>query len=88
MKWYNVWFLVSGVWIVVAIINLIQKQTPAVLAFNLFAVVLFAALGGVQNYANRQGDAGKKLMKRIYLTVIVLLVLFLGALIVWTLRQG
>lgn len=88
MKWFNVWFLISGVWIVVAIINLIQKQTPAVLAFNVFAAVLCAGLGAAQNSAAKQGDAGKKRLKRLYITVIVLLLLFLGALIVWTLRQG
>ena len=88
MKWFNMWFLLSGVWIVVAVVNAFARPSAPVLAFNVFAVVLFAALGGVQNYANSHGEQGKKLLKRIYITVIVLLVLFLGALIVWTLRQG
>lgn len=88
MKWFNMWFLFSGVWIVVAVVNAFTRPSAPVLAFNVFTVVLFAALGAVQNYSNNHGEQGKKLMKRIYITVIVLLALFLLALIVWTLRQG
>lgn len=88
MKWFNVWFLLSGVWIVIAILNLVQKREGTLIAFNIFAVILFAALGGVQNYAAKQDQGGKKLLRRVYTIVILALVLFLGALIVWTLRQG
>ncbi|OUQ25726.1 hypothetical protein B5E80_03825 [Flavonifractor sp. An135] len=88
MKWFNVWFLLSGVWIVIAILNLVQGREGTLIAFNIFAVILFAALGGVQNYAAKQDQKGKKLLRRIYTIVILALILFLGALIVWTLRQG
>lgn len=88
MKWFNVWFLLSGVWIVIAILNLVQGREGTLIAFNIFAVILFAALGGVQNYAAKQDQKGKKLLRRIYAIVILALILFLGALIVWTLRQG
>ena len=88
MKWFNVWFLLSGVWIVVAILNLVQGREGTLIAFNIFAVILFAALGGVQNYAAKQDQKGKKLLRRVYAIVILALILFLGALIVWTLRQG
>ena len=88
MKWFNVWFLLSGVWIVIAILNLVQGREGTLIAFNIFAVILFAALGGVQNYAAKQDQEGKKLLRRVYAIVILALILFLGALIVWTLRQG
>ena len=88
MKWFNVWFLLSGVWIVIANLNLVQGREGTLIAFNIFAVILFAALGGVQNYAAKQDQKGKKLLRRIYTIVILALILFLGALIVWTLRQG
>lgn len=88
MKWFNVWFLLSGVWIVIAILNLVQGREGTLIAFNIFAVILFAALGGVQNYAAKQDQKGKKLLRRVYAIVILALILFLGALIVWTLRQG
>ena len=88
MKWFNVWFLLSGVWIVIAILNLVQGREGTLIAFNIFAVILFAALGGVQNYAAKQDQKGKKLLRRVYTIVILALILFLGALIVWTLRQG
>lgn len=88
MRWFNVWFLLSGVWIVVAILNLVQGREGTLIAFNIFAVILFAALGGVQNYAAKQDQGGKKLLRRVYAIVILALILFLGVLIVWTLRQG
>ena len=88
MKWFNVWFLLSGVWIVIAILNLVQGREGTLIAFNIFAVILFAALGGVQNYAAKQDQKGKKLLRRVYAIVLLALILFLGALIVWTLRQG
>lgn len=88
MRWFNVWFLLSGVWIVIAILNLVQGREGTLIAFNIFAVILFAALGGVQNYAAKQDQEGKKLLRRVYAIVILALILFLGALIVWTLRQG
>lgn len=88
MRWFNVWFLLSGVWIVVAILNLVQGREGTLIAFNIFAVILFAALGGVQNYAAKQDQEGKKLLRRVYAIVILALILFLGVLIVWTLRQG
>ncbi|OUN08272.1 hypothetical protein B5G43_02500 [Flavonifractor sp. An92] len=88
MKWFNVWFLLSGVWIVIAILNLVQGREGTLIAFNIFAVILFAALGGVQNYAAKQDQEGKKLLRRVYAIVILALILFLGVLIVRSLLQG
>ena len=88
MKWFNVWFLLSGVWIVIAILNLVQGREGTLIAFNIFAVILFAALGGVQNYAAKQDQKGKKLLRRVYAIVILALILFLGVLIVRSLLQG
>lgn len=88
MRWFNVWFLLSGVWIVVAILNLVQGREGTLIAFNIFAVILFAALGGVQNYAAKQDQEGKKLLRRVYAIVILALILFLGVLIVRSLLQG
>lgn len=88
MKWFNVWFLLSGVWIVIAILNLVQEREGTLIAFNIFAVILFAALGGVQNYAAKQDQEGKKLLRRVYAIVILALILFLGVLIVRSLLQG
>lgn len=88
MRWFNVWFLLSGVWIVIAILNLVQGREGTLIAFNIFAVILFAALGGVQNYAAKQDQEGKKLLRRVYAIVILALILFLGVLIVRSLLQG
>ena len=82
MKWFNIWFLLSGVWIVVAILNLVQGREGTLIAFNIFAVVLFAALGALQNFAAKQDQEGKKLLRRVYAIVILVLILFLGVLIV------
>lgn len=88
MKWFNVWFLLSGVWVVTAIVNLVQKREGTLIAFNIFAIVLFAALGGLQNFAAKQDQEGKKLLRRVYAIVILALILFLGVLIVHSLLQG
>ena len=82
MKWFNIWFLLSGIWIVVAILNLVQGREGTLIAFNIFAVVLFAALGALQNFAAKQDQEGKKLLRRVYAIVILVLILFLGVLIV------
>ena len=82
MKWFNIWFLLSGIWIVVAILNLVQGREGTLIAFNIFAVVLFAALGALQNFAAKQDQEGKKLLRRVYAIVILVLLLFLGVLIV------
>ena len=88
MKWFNIWFLLSGIWIVVAILNLVQGREGTLIAFNIFAVVLFAALGALQNFAAKQDQEGKKLLRRVYAIVILVLILFLGVLIVRSLLQG
>ena len=88
MKWFNIWFLLSGIWIVVAILNLVQGREGTLIAFNIFAVVLFAALGALQNFAAKQDQEGKKLLRRVYAIVILALILFLGVLIVRSLLQG
>lgn len=68
------WFMLSGTWILVAILNILDKRSNAVIGFNIFSAVLFAALGLTQYFCNKKGEKGKGVFKWVCIGVITLFV--------------
>lgn len=77
-KWW-LWFILSGIWILVAIFNVLDKRSSVTIGFNIFVVVFFAVLGITQYFCDKKGEKGKKLFNQICMgaTAIVVLLIIL-----------
>ena len=69
-KWW-MWYIQSGIWLFVLIINLIDKRSDIVIYFNIFVVCMFSIMGVVQYLCEKQGEKGKILFKRIAMGVVI-----------------
>lgn len=69
-KWW-MWFIQSGIWLLVLIVNAISKRSSAVIFFNIFVVSMFAIMGVVQYLCEKNGEKGKKLFKKITIGVLI-----------------
>lgn len=43
-KWW-IWFIQSGIWILITILNVIDKRSSTAIGYNIFVAISFAALG-------------------------------------------
>lgn len=60
MKQWIVCLILSGIWLIAAIVNIAEQRQPAVIAFNIFAAVLFAGLGaGYALLSRKYGETGR-----------------------------
>ena len=81
MKQWWQWFLLSGVWLLAAVLNYVEGRNFVVIGYNLFAVLLFTALGFLQRACDRKGDVGKRMFKRITVAAVVLIILVFAVLL-------
>lgn len=79
MKRYILWLVLAAVWLVVAALNLYSRRSGTVIGFNIFAAVVFAAVGTGQWIAVRKYGASSKLLRRIELAALVVVILVLIA---------
>ena len=79
MKRYILWLVLAAIWLVVAMFNLYSQRPGTVIGFNIFAAVVFAAVGTGQWIAVRKYDASTKWLRRIELAALVVVVLVLIA---------
>ena len=82
MKHY-IWFILSGIWIVASITNYYTGESNTVTLFNLLSAALLAALGVIQSRYERNGDAGKRIWKRVYIISLIAVLLFEIAVLVF-----
>ncbi|HIT94523.1 MAG TPA: hypothetical protein IAC43_05010 [Candidatus Faecivivens stercoripullorum] len=79
MKRYILWLVLAAVWLAVAVLNLYSQRSGTVIGFNIFAAVVFAAVGTGQWIVVRKYDASTKWLRRIELAALVVVVLVLIA---------
>lgn len=79
MKRYILWLVLAAVWLAVAVLNLYSQRPGTVIGFNIFAAVVFAAVGTGQWIVVRKYDASTKWLRRIELAALVVVVLVLIA---------
>lgn len=60
MKQYLIYMVLSGVWLLAAVVNIMDQRPTAVIGFNIFAAVLFAGLaGGYALLSRKYGETGR-----------------------------
>lgn len=74
-KWWQ-WFLLSAVWIVAAILNIIDRRNGLVVGFDFLAAGLPVGLAICQYFCEKNGKT--KILKYIYAGAIGLLLLYLA----------
>lgn len=79
MKRYILWLILATVWLAVAVLNLYSQRPGTVIGFNIFAAIVFAAVGTGQWIAVRKYGASTKWLRRIELAALVVVVLVLIA---------
>ena len=82
MKQWWQWFILSGIWLLAAVLNFAEGRNFVVIGYNLFTVLLTIALGFFQRFCDKKGNAGKKLFDRIAIAAILLVLLFFVLLLI------
>lgn len=60
MKQWLVYLILSGIWLITAVVNMADGRPSAVIGFNVFAAVLFAALSaGYALLSRKYGETGR-----------------------------
>lgn len=75
MKQWWMWFLQSGIWILVTIFNILDKRSSVLIGWNILAVILFTLLGVIQYVCDKKGEKGKRVFKKICIGAIVIIVI-------------
>ena len=75
MKRYITYWILSGIWVVAAIVNLFDHRPAVVVGWGFFAAVLFAALAVGETIAYRKYGESNRWTRRLGLAAFVLLVL-------------
>ena len=73
-KRYHVWWLASGLWVLIAAINAYNRQAGVVIGYNIFAAVLLALLGAAQYRCDKTGRPGKTAMAVISIVAVAIVV--------------
>lgn len=79
-KWWF-WLILSGIWIVSGIVNIIDGASKASIIYDFFAAALMAVLGFCRFFLQKKGEKGAKIMKIIYVLSIVGLLAFVVVLL-------
>ena len=82
MKQWWQWFILSGVWLLAAVLNFTEGRNFVVIGYNMFAVLLTLALGFLQRFCDKKGDAGKKMFQRIAIAAVLLILLVFALLLI------
>lgn len=82
MKQWWQWFILAGLWLLAAVLNFTEGRNFVVIGYNVFAVLLALALGFLQRFCDKKGDAGKKLFKRIAIAAVLLILLVFALLLI------
>lgn len=69
------WALLSGAWVLAAILNIFDRRSSIVIGYDILAAVLFAGLGVTQYFCDKKGEKGKKIFNWICIAAAVLIVL-------------
>lgn len=72
-EWYR-WFVLSGIWVLITVLNIFSERSGVVIGYNIFAVVIFAILGIAQYFCDKKGEAGKKWLRSFYIGAVILAV--------------
>ncbi len=75
MKKFN-HFILSGIWIIVAIINFYTERPLKSVMFNLFAAAVFLSLAILNIIFENRGEKGRKIFNRIGIGYIIILSIF------------
>ena len=75
MKKFN-HFILSGIWIIVAIINFYTERPLKSVMFNLFAAAVFLSLAILNIIFENRGEKGRKIFNRIGIGYIIVLSIF------------
>ena len=75
-KWY-MWLVLGGIWVLAGTVNWFEHRPLTVIIYNLFAAALFFFLGAMQYFCDKKGESGKKIMKLIYISALLAMVIFL-----------
>jgi len=72
MKNWYMWLVLSGIWIVTAIVGILDDRTaPVSTGFRLAAAAIMAALAFIQRACDKRGVRGKRILNGVYAAVIV-----------------
>lgn len=83
-KWW-LWFIMSGIWILATIFDVLDNRSGIKIGFDIFVVILFSFLGIAQHICGKKGEKGKKIFNRISIGIIAAMVLLLIIIVVGTL---
>ena len=53
MKAWYWWLVLSGIWVLAAILNFLGERNPMVVGYDVFAALIFAGLAFVQRLCER-----------------------------------
>lgn len=73
-KWW-VWLLLAGAQIVNMVLNIFEGENGVLIGFYIATIVILAALGVVQYFCEKKGEAGNKLSNRLFIALIGLWIL-------------
>ncbi len=76
MKVWYYWFFLALAWVPAVIERLAEGKNPTI---NIIQIAVFALLALCQLVLEKKGDKGKKILKGIYIGVILMFVLILLA---------
>ena len=72
-KWY-MWLVLSGIWVLITVLNIFSERSGVVIGYNIFVAAIFAILGIAQYFCDKKGEAGKKQLRAFYIGAVILAV--------------
>lgn len=82
MKNWYMWLVLSGIWIVTAVVGFLDDRTaPVSTGFRLAAAAIMTALAFVQRACEKRGTKGKRILNGVYAAVIGAMAIFLAVVI-------
>ena len=79
-----VWFLLSGIWCVAGLVDVLDHYAPLSVGFKFLAALACCGLGIGQFCFDKQGARGKKRMNLLCVGVFVLLIAYLIVVLILT----
>jgi len=73
-------FVLAGLWIIAMVFNIINKANWVVIGYNVILILYFLVIGIAQCIFEKQGDAGKLIMRKIYIAALIGLFALVGIL--------
>lgn len=73
-------FALAGLWCVAMIMNIVNKANWVVIGYNVILVAYFLVIALCQIILEKQGDAGKLKMRKVYIGALIALFVGVGVL--------